>query len=59
MIQRLTDDGSEVSQPREVDFRYAFTCYSEITSMPFDGPGEKDNTDTSPPFIINKTLRAG
>ena len=55
MIQRLTDDGSEVSQPREVDFDMLSPVIPKSPSEPFDGPGEKDNTDTSPPFIINKT----
>ena len=54
MIQRLTDDGSEVSQPREVDFDMLSPVIPKSPSVPFDGPEVKD-TDTSPPFIINKT----
>ena len=52
MIQRLTDDGSEVSQPREVDFDMLSPVIPKSPSEPFDGP---EKTDTSPPFVIDKT----
>ena len=52
MIQRLTDDGSEVSQPREVDFDMLSPVIPKSPSEPFDGP---EKTDTSPPFIIDKS----
>ena len=52
MIQRLTDDGSEVSQPREVDFDMLSPVIPKSPSVPFDGPEVKDS-DTSPPFIID------
>ena len=52
MIQRLTDDGSEVSKPREVDFDMLSPVIPKSPSEPFDGP---EKTDTSPPFIIDKS----
>ena len=51
MIERLTDDGSEVTPPREVEEDMLSPV---IPESPTPGPEVKD-TDTSPPFIIKKS----
>lgn len=50
MIERLTDDGSEVTPPREVEEDMLSPV---IPESPTPGPEVKD-TDTSPPFVIDK-----
>jgi DNA-directed RNA polymerase subunit K/omega len=51
LVERLTDDGSEVTPPKEVDEDMLSPV---IPESPTPGPEVKD-TDTPPPFIIDKS----
>ena len=56
IIERLTDDGAEVTSPREIEEDMLSPIIPKSPSVPFDGPEAKD---TSPPFVIEKSNEEG
>ena len=56
IIERLTDDGTEVTPPREIEEDMLSPIIPKSPSVPFDGPEAKN---TSPPFVIEKSNEEG